>query len=308
VIARGRPAVLIWSLALLFALLVHGCASVAGDPPGDEHGAIVLKKLPHGEYAQYLPRRAPKGMLVIVHGSVEEEGSDEADIRKLAEKFLQRWTRFADEHALIAVAPLFDHNFGSWIGEPGIALGGYRSLTGKEVGADEFVDGIVARYREQLRGEQRFYLYGHSAGGQFANRYAVRHPERLKALVLSAPGRYAFPDPQAPWPYGQKEVTVRTGPQGIPRTIRPDRDGWQRAAALPITVVVGSADTEPQPVRAAHAGTTRVGYAQQWTEAMTRLVPAGQSRIRLIVVPRVGHSSAGLTPACQRAMGKQIGE
>src|SRR6185295_2017273 len=86
-------------------------------PSGDERGAIVLKKQPNGEYVQYLPRRPPKGILVIAHGSVEEEGAGEADIRKLAQTFLQRWTRFADEHALIAVAPLFDHNFGSWIGE-----------------------------------------------------------------------------------------------------------------------------------------------------------------------------------------------
>ena len=256
---------------------------------------------------QYLPRRAPKGILVIAHGAVEEEGSGEADIRKLAQTFLQRWTRFADEHALIAVAPLFDHNFGSWIGEPGIVLGGYRALTGKEIGADEFVDGIVAQYRAELGGEERFYLYGHSAGGQFAGRYAVRHPDHLKALVVSAPGRYAFPDPQAPWPYGQKEVTVRMGPQGLSQTIRPDRDGWPRAAALPITVVVGSADTEPQPVRPAHVGTTRVGYARQWVDAMTPLAPVGRNRIRLIVVPQVGHSSAGLTPACQRTMAEQLG-
>jgi hypothetical protein len=93
--------------------------------------------------------------------------------------------------------------------------------------------------------------------------------------VLSAPGRYAFPDPQAPWPYGQKEVTVRAGPQGLSQTIRPDPAGWRRAAALPITVVVGSADTEPQPVRPAHVGTTRVGYARQWVDAMTPLAPPG---------------------------------
>ena len=100
---------------------------------------------------------------------------------------------------------------------------------------------------------------------------------------------------------------MRTGPQGASQSIRPDRDGWRQAATLPITVVVGSADTEPQPVRPAHVGTTRVSYAQQWTDAMTHLAPVGRSRIRLIVVPRVGHSSAGLTPACQRAMAEQIG-
>jgi hypothetical protein len=40
---------------------------------------------------------------------------------------------------------------------------------------------------------------------------------------------------------------------------------------------------------------------------MTPLAPPGGSRIRLVIVPRVGHSSAGLTPACQRAMAEQLG-
>jgi pimeloyl-ACP methyl ester carboxylesterase len=215
---------LAWGLGVLVAF-AYGCTSTSTGPSGDEHGTIVVKTVPHGEYMQYLPRRAPKGILVIVHGSTEEESAGEADIRKLAETFLQRWVRFADDHTLIAVAPLFAHNFGSWIREPGIALGGYRGLAGKEIGADEFVDRIVERYRAGLGGEERFYLYGHSAGGQFAGRYAVRHPDHLKALVLSAPGCYAFPDPQAPWPYGQKEITVRAGPQSASQTIWPDRDG-----------------------------------------------------------------------------------
>ena len=256
---------------------------------------------------EYLPRSEPRGVLVIAHGSTEEEKSEQ-DLRKLAETFLRRWVRFADEHGLIAVAPIFDHNFGSWVSEPGIVLGGYRGLAGKEIGADEFVDQIVDRYRAQIGGGERFYLYGHSAGGQFAGRYAVRHPDRLKALILSAPGRYAFPDPQAPWPYGQKEVTVRDGPAGAARVIRPDRDGWRKAAALPITVVVGTADTEPQPPRAAHVGTTRVEYARAWVDAMTRIAPEGKSRIRLITVPRIGHSSAGLTPTCQKALAEYVGE
>jgi pimeloyl-ACP methyl ester carboxylesterase len=229
------------------------------------------------------------------------------EIRKLAETFLQRWVRFADDHGLVAVAPLFDHNFGSWVSEPGIVLGGYRGLAGKEIGADEFVERIVDQYRGRAGDVERFYLYGHSAGGQFAGRYAVRHPDRLKALVLSAPGRYAFPDPQAPWPYGQKEVTVRASAQEASRVIRPDPDGWRKAAALPITVVVGTADIEPQPPRIAHVGTTRVDYARQWVEAMTRIAPEGKSRIRLVTVPRIGHSSAGLTPACQRALAESLG-
>ena len=297
----------VWCLVLLLAVAVQACAPTAIGLPGEPRGTIVQRTLTQGAYLEYLPRSTPRGILVIAHGSAEEEKSEQ-DLRKLAEGFLRRWMSFAENHGLIAVAPVFDHNFGSWVGEPGIILGGYRGLAGKEIGADEFVERIVDQYRHQAVSGERFYLYGHSAGGQFAGRYAVRHPDRLKALILSAPGRYAFPDPQAPWPYGQKEVTVRPSPEAVPRVIRPDPDGWRKAAALPITVVVGTADTEPQPPRAGHIGTTRVEYARQWVEAMTRIAPEGRSQIRLVAVPGVGHSSSGLTSACQKALAEYLRE
>jgi pimeloyl-ACP methyl ester carboxylesterase len=296
---------LLLGLALLVGAVVAGCAPTSTDSASGGRGAVVQRTIPYGDYVEYVPRRTVTAVLVLAHGSVEEEQSG-ADLHNLAEGFVRRWTTFAEEHGLIVVAPVFGHAFGSWIGEPGIPLGGYRGLEGKEIGADEFVERIVDAYASRAGGE-RFYLYGHSAGGQFAGRYAVRHPDRLKALVLSAPGRYAFPDPNAPWPYGQRETTVRTGPTSALRVIHPDPDSWRKAAALPITVVVGTADTEPQPPRRDHPGTTRMDYARHWVDAMARIAPEGRSRIRLIAVPGVGHSSSGLTPACQKALAEYLG-
>ena len=214
-------------LGVLLAVTAPVVAPRPAEAQADERSTILLKKLVHGEYVQYLPKHAPKGILVIAHGSTE--GTE--DVGKVAEKYLQRWMAFAEEHRLVAVAPVFDANFGSWEKESGIRLGGYRGLAGKQIGADEFVHHIIGQYKHQVDGDGRFYLYGHSAGGQFAGRYAIRHPDRLKATVLSAPGRYAFPDPGAPWPYGQKEVSVRADPNKPSRVIPPDPDGWRKAAA-----------------------------------------------------------------------------
>ena len=261
----------------------------------------VRRSLEYGDYFEYLPKRASTGILVLAHGSVDSEPR-ERNVDQIAEQFARRWSDFADEHGLIVVAPVFGPSFGSWIGEPSVALGGYRALEGRNIGADEFVHRIVDQYKDRLGGSDRFYLYGHSAGGQFANRYAVRHPERLKGLILSAPGRYAFPDPSAPWPYGEKQVSAKPKSGYASHAIRPDPDGWVKAAGLPITVVVGGADTEPQVPRAAHPGSTRVDYARSWVDAMSRLVPEGKSRIRLVVVPGIGHSSSKLTPTCQQAL------
>jgi poly(3-hydroxybutyrate) depolymerase len=288
----------------LMAAPLNGASMPVGAVSFGRSG-VVQRKLEYGDYFEYVPRRAIAGILVVAHGSVIEEKTEQ-NVDKVAEAFARRWIGFADEHGLIVVAPVFGHSFGSWNGEPGVALGGYRALEGGEITADEFVHRIVDQYKDQIGGNDQFYLYGHSAGGQFANRYAVRHPERLKALILSAPGRYSFPDPKAPWPYGQKEVTARPRSGGPSRVITPDPDGWRKAAALPITVVVGSADTEPQPPRTDHAGSTRVDYARNWVDAMSQLAPEGKNRIRLIIVPGIGHSSSGLTPTCQKALAELI--
>lgn len=127
-------------LGVLLAVAATVCAPRPAEAQADERSAILRKKLVHGEYVQYLPKQAPKGILVIAHGSTEAG----EDVGKLAEKYLRRRVTFVEEHRLVAVAPVFDANFGSWEKEPGIALGGYRGLAGKQIGADEFVTTLSA--------------------------------------------------------------------------------------------------------------------------------------------------------------------
>ena len=80
--------------------------------------------------------------------------------------------------------------------------------------------------------------------------------------MLSAPGRYAFPDEDARWPYGlgRVERKLRWSKPDTVRSVRvePDVQTWMRAMTKPIFVIVGSEDLEPQPVRPGHerAGTT----------------------------------------------------
>src|SRR5690349_22279860 len=170
---------------------------------------------PNGEYVQYLPRRPPKGILVIAHGSVEEEGAGEADIRKLAQTFLQRWTRLADEHALIAVAPLFDHNFGSWIGEarhrarrisrPRRQGDRRRRARGRHCGAvprPARRRGAVLSVRplrgRPVRGPLRRAPSGPSEGAGAERARPLRLPRPAGAVALRAEGGHAAGGPTGP--------------------------------------------------------------------------------------------------------------
>jgi len=44
-------------IALLLGVATQACAPTSPGLPGDERGAIVHRKLPHGEYMEYLPIR-----------------------------------------------------------------------------------------------------------------------------------------------------------------------------------------------------------------------------------------------------------
>ncbi len=295
------------TVLLVFVLCTGESAAVETGRGTDksEKGQIVKKQLRYGEYFQYVPRSlkysAQARFVVIAHGSLK--GSDRASVS--AERFIKRWTKVAEKRQLILLAPVFTkETFGSSYEKAGPG-GGYRGLFGRDIGADDFVNLIVDRYRAYSPTfDGRFYLYGHSAGGQFTNRYIVRHPERVIAAVISAAGRYTFPDANAPWPYGMGRLRRRlrwSNSQDAKQIdIQPDPSGWVAAAALPVTVVVGGDDTKRMTDRPGQKGSNRIEIARHWVEDMNRLGASEKRRkmFYLRVVPKIGHSSSRLTPYC----------
>lgn len=265
-----------------------------------EKGKIVKKELTFGSYLQYIPRRltSRSRILVIVHGT---PGENESTIN-LADRFIKRWVSLAEKRELILLAPAFDQkNFS--VG-PG---GGYRGLFGREIGADDFVNRIIDRYKGLSPSfDGRFYLYGHSAGGQFVSRYVVEHPQQIIAAVISAAGTFAFPDPNVPWTNGMARLRrkMQWGESDKLKDIdiEPDTEGWLMAAQLPITVVVGAEDTEKIEDIPGQKGNDHVERGRHWVKDMNELAKRSgkKGRVRLRTVPKVGHSSARLTPVCMK--------
>ncbi len=290
------------SLLVILAVCAGGCREGGGSAT-----AKLRSVSGSGRFWEYAPPgAAARGpVLVIAHGML---GRGQRAV-PLARRFLERWVPLARRHGVVLVAPAFDQaGFGGRAG-PG---GGYRGLFGREMGADVFVERAVADVarRRGARGD-RFLLYGHSAGGQFASRYLVRHPDRLLAVVLSAPGKFPFPDPAAPWPNGLGRLrrNMRWPGRSPSRVdISPDPATWARAASLPVTVVVGSRDTRPQNSPPGQQGSNRLERARAWVAEMNRFARGrqGKGRLRLEVVRGVGHSSAGLTPRCAAALVRHL--
>jgi pimeloyl-ACP methyl ester carboxylesterase len=269
---------------------------VPWDPRPQDVGTVRRLRTRHGRFVQYIPRtlREPVAVLVLVHGT---PGSAETAL-EVAEAFLVDFIPTAKKTGWVLLAPAFDQrNFGGRSG-PG---GGYRGLFGREIGADEFVHEIVARYEARFPTfDGTFYLYGHSAGGQFVSRYAVLHPGRLRAAVISAAGSYAFPNPRIAWADGMRPLQRTMAWVGDlePRSVdvRPDPDGWVEAAQVPITVLVGDGDDTALSQGPAQPGATMQDRARRWVEAMNALAGAhGRAgRVRLVVVPGAGHDAREL--------------
>lgn len=79
----------------------------------------------------------------------------------------------------------------------------------------------------------RFHLFGFSGGAQFAHRYALLNPRRVRSLHLAAAGYYTWLDESIRWPRGLGRVSL--GPQ-----MAHNRNYFLR---LPIDVYVGCNDT-----------------------------------------------------------------
>jgi poly(3-hydroxybutyrate) depolymerase len=271
----------------------------------DERGKIVARSVEHGEYMLYTPTREPRGILAVVHGSLAEDGS----AMEAANVFIRRWVDEAEKRQLVLIAPAFDQeNYGGHAG-PG---GGYRGLFGRHVGADDFLNAIVDAVAEAHPPlKAKFYLYGHSAGGQFVSRYIVKHPHRVFGAVISAAARFAFPDPKVPWTNGmarlQRRIRWSDDAPWEQFDYQPDPNGWLEAATLPVTVVVGAKDTEKVKAGAGQRGETHVERGREWAKSMNAYARehGKRGRVGFVAVPGIGHNSKKLTPSAIKAMWRE---
>lgn len=118
-------------------------------------------------------------------------------------------------------------------------LGNLVAETGEPIPREEWtfavVEALFDHVREGVQSEQPgYYLYGHSAGAQFVHRFVLyMEGARVLHAVSANAGWYTVPDLSVSFPYG-----LRGGP--------PVSDGdVRRMVATPLTVLLGSADDEP---------------------------------------------------------------
>ncbi|XZE54303.1 dockerin type I domain-containing protein [Planctomycetaceae bacterium SH139] len=131
------------------------------------------------------------------------------------ESYTHRWLRIAADpdnsvEDLIIVAPWFrvggryhSYNHLNWEYDSGRT-------------ADQVLIDILADLEDQGMGQtDQIKLFGYSGGGQFSQRFATAHPDRVAAVVVGAPSSHAVPDFVKPYPYGLADNPAEPRPVDV---------------------------------------------------------------------------------------------
>lgn len=294
---------------VIILILLTDCSSKSLAVPLTAHemGKVSEGQDVYGNYFLYVPTVSPEQaeILVLVHGTPPKNETAEWN----AEYFAKSWENFAEENGLILIAPAFNQeDFSSRRGDH--ARSGYRGLFGREISADEWVLRLVEAYRQAFGiASKQFYLYGHSAGGQFVGRFMVSHPELVKNAVISSAATYPQPSPEINWPFGMGELhaDIVWDSESTTRVdVEPNKQDWLAATQIPLTVIVGLDDTTELPAHLipGQRGKNRITIAENWVRDMSAFAEANgmQGRFKIDLIPGIGHSMIGLINFSQNAL------
>lgn len=279
-------------------------SSVRLDILEEETGVVLEKGDAFGRWLQYIPQGVDPStaeVFVVVHGTnryTSNEGDSWPGGRANANRFMayEGFIAAADARKMILIMPQFeDWNFGNAMNIP-VNAGGYRALVGRDINADVWVGRIVDRYKYAGLGNGRFHLFGHSAGAQFAVRYALQWPQRMRGVIVESSG--SMPQP-----------TTNSNPQtwrnGFGPLFSMGADAWfifyvpneaiagWAARNVPMQIVAGSLEADTHTVA-----------VQQWMADVAQAW--GQHQMSYCEVQGVGHDSKNAHASALRTLWPEL--
>jgi multidrug resistance efflux pump/poly(3-hydroxybutyrate) depolymerase len=221
-------------------------------PPGEKQ--ILHRRLQDGSGQDYFVYRTGGGvsggpLFVAVH-----------DILRNAREQATVFSAVCERYGATLIAPHFAANR-----YPNYQrLGRSRHALDRGRRADEALDAILQEFTllAGVRAE-RIYLFGYAAGGRFALRYAMAHPERVAGVVVAFAESYTFPNPDKRFPQG-----IAPGHKRLDLQFDPDR-----FLRVPITVLDstrgGANASRRRAVQVVHSsGKPDHNKGQKWHSAM----------------------------------------
>lgn len=304
---NGSIIKIIFLLILIVLLSACGPMSLPGPPTAHIPGQLSKGEDVYGTFYAYVPTTVPQEpeFLVLIHGTPPKNETAESN----AHYYATSWINFAEDRGFILIVPTFNQeDFSSRRGDH--AMSGYRGLFGREIGADEWVLRLVEAHQQAFgSNSEKFYLYGHSAGGQFTGRFLVSHPESVKKAVISSAATYPQPSIEVAWPFGMGELhtDIEWDSDTIEQVdVVPDKQKWLAATQISLTVIVGLNDTAelPSHLIPGQKGKNRFTIARNWIRDMSAFAEANglESRFKLDIIPGKGHSMGSLIRFTQESL------
>jgi poly(3-hydroxybutyrate) depolymerase len=189
------------------------------------HSTIFASRTdPRFSYCTYAPQhtrtsKRPMQLVVVMHGT-----------GRAFTEYRDAFAEFAKWNDCIVLCPLFP------AGPQGDGnRDGFKFLQEANIRYDQILLAMVDEVANKFGCDfSRFALFGFSGGGQFVNRFALLHPERLWALSIGAPGSVTLLDFEQDWWVGVRDFDKKFG----------KALDLAKLKALPVHMVVGKADTE----------------------------------------------------------------
>ena len=165
-------------------------------------------------------------ILIVMHGA-----------KRAPRRYLNQWVDQAEARGFIVVAPEFSradfprsvhYNLGNvHDGQTGALIPESQwSFSAIEPVFDAVVAGLGGE-------QQRYTLYGHSAGSQFVHRFAYLKPDaRVSRFMAANAGWYTFADRQIDYPFGLGQLAYTDAE-------------LQAILALDLVVLLGDQDNDP---------------------------------------------------------------
>lgn len=217
-------------------------------------------------------------------------------VNRDADRYRDEWADHARQHGFIVVVPQFSR--ADFPGSRGYNTGYFRAEDGsprpRHLWSFAAIEPLFDEVRRRFgTNDARYTIYGHSAGAQFVHRYVTFMPEaRIDMAVAANAGWYTMPDPGIAFPYGLGETPV-------------DEAGLKRALGKPLTVMLGTADTDrsdPDLRKTPGAdaqGPHRYARGQAYVAAGKAAADKRGTPFawRVVSVPGIGHSNAGMAAA-----------
>jgi poly(3-hydroxybutyrate) depolymerase len=165
-------------------------------------------------------------MIIVFHGTLRN-----------AEDYRDHSMEMGDRFGALIVAPKFDsERFPTWRYQRGGLLDAEGKLASPEAWTYAFIPKIAEAIK--LKEDQpalKYWLIGHSAGGQFLVRAAAFQDTGAERIVAANAGSQLFAHREAPFGYGFGN---------LPESLSSD-DQIRQYLAAPLTLFVGTADNKP---------------------------------------------------------------